>query len=124
MPRRKATVHSTAAHLAISHHCRLDLYSDSRPLLSIRYPVVMFIARSNCKIVSVGRKCEARYFIGEPGVLLHSLLGDMVPDGDSSVGPSRGERVVAKIGKAKVESGIQNGERGKRVLASDDKPMR
>ena len=83
------------AHLAIIHDGRLDLYGNPRPLLRLRHPIVVLITRPDSQVPAVRRKGETRDLVGETGVLFHTLLADVVPDGDGLVGSTRGEGVVA-----------------------------
>ena len=55
----------------------------------------MFITRPDGEILAIWGKRQARDLVDEPGVLLHSFLGDVVPDRDRLVRSTRGERVVA-----------------------------
>jgi len=55
----------------------------------------MLITRPNGQILAIAREREARDLVDEPGILLHSFLGDVVPDRDRLVRSTRGKGVVA-----------------------------
>lgn len=55
----------------------------------------MLITRPNGQILAIAREREARDLVDKPGILLHSFLGDVVPNRDRLVRSTRGERVVA-----------------------------
>jgi hypothetical protein len=116
------------AHLAIVHDGRLDLHRDPRPLLRLRHPVIVLITRPDSQVPAIGRKSQARDLVGETGVLLHTFLADVVPDGDGLVGSTRGEGVMTtrfeEGGKMSFSSILAFLVMSTSVLTSDDKPKR
>ena len=82
-------------HPTILHHTRLQAQPNPRPLLDPRHAIIMLITRPNGQVFAIAREREARDLVDKPGILLHSFLGNMVPNRDRLVRSTRGERVVA-----------------------------